>query len=168
MRAVAVAWPEKPATVAFVVEAQADMAPQHRDRPALSRLCGGRFRRGRRLTPTCGGRARHRPRRCQRRSESSPGTPILGNISGTPKHCRLAVSKTLAEDGSLRFVPEMRGQTWRTGLMPAERMRKGLEDLAGQGVVQGRRPGSGATRTVGGVWQLRRGVLASTGRPGAA
>ena len=161
--------PDEAGTTGFVFKVQANMDPQHRDRIAFVRLCSGRFRRGMRLTPTRTGRALAVQNPifffAQDRELAEEAHP--GDIIGIPNHGTLRVGETLTEGEPIRFTglpdfaPEILRRVRLADPMKAKQMRKGLEDLAEEGVVQVLRPVIGADWIVGVVGQLQLDVLES-------
>ncbi|MFQ3622035.1 MAG: peptide chain release factor 3 [Acetobacteraceae bacterium] len=161
--------PDEASTTGFVFKVQANMDPQHRDRIAFVRLCSGRFRRGMRLTPTRTGRAMavQNPIFFFARDRELAEEAHPGDIIGIPNHGTLRVGETLTEGEPIRFTglpdfaPEILRRVRLADPIRAKQMRKGLEDLAEEGVVQVLRPVIGADWIVGVVGQLQLDVLAS-------
>jgi peptide chain release factor 3 len=161
--------PEEPATTGFVFKVQANMDPQHRDRIAFVRLCSGRFRRGMRLMATRTGRAIavQNPIFFFAQDRELAEEAFPGDIIGIPNHGTLRVGETLTEGEPIRFTglpdfaPEILRRVRLADPMRAKQMRKGLEDLAEEGVVQVLRPVIGADWIVGVVGQLQLDVLES-------
>jgi len=90
-----------------------------------------------------------------------------GDIIGIPNHGTLRVGDTLTEGARIRFTglpdfaPEILRRVVLADPMRAKQMRKGLEDLAEEGVVQVLRPKLGADWFVGVVGELQLDVLKS-------
>ena len=161
--------PEAEEATGFVFKVQANMDPNHRDRIAFLRLCSGRFRRGMRLAITRTGKslAVQNPVFFFAQDRSLAEEAYPGDIIGIPNHGTLRVGDTLTERSSIRFTglpdfaPEILRRVVLADPIRAKQMRKGLEDLAEEGVVQVLRPLSGSDWIVGVVGELQLDVLRS-------
>ena len=151
----------------FVFKVQANMDPNHRDRVAFMRLCSGRFRRGMKLKQVRSGKS------------LSVTSPILffardreivdeawpGDIIGIPNHGVLRVGDTLTEGEELRitgipnFAPEMLRRVRLEDPMKSKQLKRALEDLAEEGVMQVFRRLLGGDWIVGVVGELQLDVL---------
>ncbi len=161
--------PNEPAVTGFVFKVQANMDPNHRDRIAFLRLCSGRFRRGMKLRQVATGRtiAVHNPVLffAQDRTLAEEAWP--GDIIGIPNHGTLRVGDTLTEGEALRFTgipsfaPEILRRVRLDDPLRAKQLRRALEDLAEEGVMQLFRPLLGAQWIVGVVGPLQLDVLAA-------
>jgi peptide chain release factor 3 len=161
--------PEEPEATGFVFKVQANMDPNHRDRIAFVRLCSGRFRRGMRLVVPRTGRslAVQNPVFFFAQDRELAEEAYPGDIIGIPNHGTLRVGDTLTEGSAIRFTglpdfaPEIIRRVVLADPMRAKQMRKGLEDLAEEGVVQVLRPRLGSDWFVGAVGELQLDVLRS-------
>ncbi|WP_191082836.1 peptide chain release factor 3 [Roseococcus microcysteis] len=153
----------------FVFKVQANMDPNHRDRVAFLRICSGRLEKGMRLTQTRTGKqvpvnaplfffAKDR----QVAEEAWPG-----DVVGIANHGTLRIGDTLTEGEPLNFrgVPSFAPEHLRRARledpMLAKKLKKALEQLADEGVVQLFRPLDGSPPVVGVVGLLQLDVLAS-------
>ena len=159
--------PTDPKVAGFVFKVQANMDSNHRDRLAFVRLCSGKFKRGMKLTQTGTGKV------------LSVNSPILffgrereivdeawpGDIIGIPNHRVLRVGDTLSEGEQIKivgipnFAPEILRQVRLEDPMKSKQLKRALEDLAEEGVVQVFRRLIGSEYIVGVVGQLQLDVL---------
>jgi peptide chain release factor 3 len=161
--------PEDAEATGFVFKVQANMDPNHRDRIAFLRLCSGRFRRGMRMAITRTGKslAVQNPMFFFAQDRELAEEAFPGDIIGIPNHGTLRVGDTLTEGSAIRFTglpdfaPEILRRVVLADPMRAKQMRKGLEDLAEEGVVQVLRPKLGSDWFVGVVGELQLDVLRS-------
>ncbi len=159
--------PDEPRVAGFVFKVQANMDPLHRDRIAFFRLCSGRFRRGMKLRQSGSGKAVaiHNPMFFFARERELAEEALPGDIIGIPNHGTLRVGDTLTEGEALRFTgipdfaPEILRRVRLGDPMRAKQMRRALEDLAEEGVVQVFRVTLGTQWIVGVVGQLQLDVL---------
>lgn len=161
--------PDLDAVTGFIFKVQANMNPQHRDRVAFMRLCSGRFRRGMKLLQQSTGKsiAVHSPILffAQNRELADEAWP--GDIIGIPNHGTLRVGDTLTEDAAIRFtgLPNFAPEILRRVLLAdptrTKQLRKALDDMAEEGVIQVFYPSVGANWIVGVVGQLQLDVLIS-------
>jgi len=161
--------PDHDAVTGFVFKVQANMNPQHRDRVAFMRLCSGRFRRGMKLLQPSTGKsiAVHSPILffAQNRELADEAWP--GDIIGIPNHGTLRVGDTLTEDEAIRFTglpnfaPEILRRVILADPTKTKQLRKALDDMAEEGVIQVFYPSVGANWIVGVVGQLQLDVLIS-------
>jgi peptide chain release factor 3 len=161
--------PSEPKVAAFVFKIQANMDPNHRDRIAFVRLCAGRFRRGMKLHHVRTGKAIavSSPVFFLARERALADEAWPGDIIGIPNHGTLRIGDTLTEGENLRvtgipsFAPEILRRVRLDDPMRVKHLRKGLEDLAEEGVSQLFKPMIGSQWIVGVVGELQLEVLAS-------
>lgn len=161
--------PEHPEVTGFVFKVQANMDPNHRDRIAFMRLVSGTFKRGMKLTPTGHGKpiAVHSPILffAQQREVADEAFP--GDIIGIPNHGTLRVGDTLAEKPGVRFTglpnfaPEILRRVALKDPTKTKQLRKALDDLSEEGVIQVFYPEIGSNWIIGVVGQLQLDVLLS-------
>jgi peptide chain release factor 3 len=159
--------PSEPRCSGFIFKVQANMDPNHRDRVAFMRVCSGSLKRGMKLT---------NPRLGKAMTISSPITFFArdrelaelarpGDIVGIPNHGTLRVGDTLSERGDIAFTglpdfaPEILRRVRLGDPMKSKQMRKGLEDLAEEGVIRIFEPAIGSNWIVGVVGALQLDVL---------
>jgi peptide chain release factor 3 len=153
----------------FVFKVQANMDPQHRDRIAFMRLVSGTFRRGMKLTPSGSGKpvAIHSPILFFAQDRELADTAEPGDIIGIPNHGTLRVGDTLSEANKVRFTglpnfaPEILRRVALKDPTKTKQLRKALDDLSEEGVIQVFYPEIGAAWIVGVVGQLQLEVLIS-------
>ncbi len=167
--------PAQPAPVApdtaqvtgFVFKMQANMDPNHRDRVAFVRICSGTFKRGMKLTVARTGKtlAVSNPIFFMALDRARAEEARPGDIIGIPNHGTLRVGDTLTEKGGLHFTglpdfaPEILRRVRLGDPMKAKQMRRGLSDLAEEGVVRLFKPSIGAQWIVGVVGALQLDVM---------
>jgi peptide chain release factor 3 len=161
--------PGEEALAGFVFKVQANMDANHRDRVAFLRICAGRLEKGMRLTQVRTGKqipvnaplfffARDR----QVAEEAWPG-----DVVGIANHGTLRIGDTLTEGEMLNFrgvpsfAPEHLRRVRLDDPMLAKKLRKALDELADEGVVQLFRPRDGSSPVVGVVGLLQLDVLGS-------
>ena len=153
----------------FIFKIQANMDPQHRDRIAFMRLCSGQFKRGMKLTPSGLGKpiAIHSPILFFAQDREIADTAEPGDIIGIPNHGTLRVGDTLSEKNQVRitglpnFAPEILRRVILQDPTQTKKLRKALDDLSEEGVVQVFYPELGANWIIGVVGQLQLEVLIS-------
>jgi peptide chain release factor 3 len=161
--------PDDQAVTGFIFKVQANMNPMHRDRVAFMRLCSGKFRRGMKLNQVGTGKAIavHSPILffAQNRETAEEAWP--GDIIGIPNHGTLRVGDTLT-DGPARtitglpnFAPELLRRVALKDPTKTKQLRKALDDLAEEGIIQVFYPEVGSAWVVGVVGQLQLEVLIS-------
>jgi peptide chain release factor 3 len=153
----------------FVFKVQANMDPQHRDRVAFLRICSGRLEKGMRLTQT------------RTQKQVPVNAPLFffakdrqvaeeawpGDVVGIANHGTLRIGDTLTEGEALNFrgvpsfAPEHLRRVRLDDPMLAKRLKRALEQLAEEGVVQVFRPNDGSQPIVGVVGALQLDVLGS-------
>jgi len=161
--------PDSKDVTGFIFKIQANMDPQHRDRIAFMRLCSGEFKRGMKLTPSALGKpiAIHSPILFFAQDREIADTAHPGDIIGIPNHGTLRVGDTLSEKNQVRitglpnFAPEILRRVILKDPTQTKKLRKALDDLAEEGVVQVFYPELGANWIVGVVGQLQLEVLIS-------
>ena len=161
--------PERDEVTGFVFKVQANMDPQHRDRIAFMRLVSGTFRRGMKLTPSGLGKpiAVHSPILFFAQDREIADSAEAGDIIGIPNHGTLRVGDTLSEKNDVRFTglpnfaPEILRRVVLKDPTKTKQLRKALDDLSEEGVIQVFYPEIGAQWIVGVVGQLQLDVLVS-------
>jgi len=161
--------PQGEEVTGFIFKVQANMDPMHRDRIAFMRLVSGTFRRGMKLTPSALGKpiAIHSPILffAQDREIADEAQP--GDIIGIPNHGTLRVGDTLSEKNTVRFTglpnfaPEILRRVALKDPTKTKQLRKALDDLSEEGVIQVFYPEIGSQWIVGVVGQLQLDVLIS-------
>jgi len=153
----------------FIFKVQANMDPQHRDRIAFMRLVSGTFKRGMKLTPSGLGKplAIHSPIMFFAQDREIADIAEPGDIIGIPNHGTLRVGDTLSEKNGIRFTglpnfaPEILRRIALKDPTKTKQLRKALDDLSEEGVIQVFYPEIGAQWIVGVVGQLQLDVLIS-------
>jgi peptide chain release factor 3 len=161
--------PSRDEVTGFVFKVQANMDPQHRDRIAFMRMVSGTFRRGMKLTPSGLGKpiAVHSPILFFAQDRELADTAEAGDIIGIPNHGTLRVGDTLSERNQVRFTglpnfaPEILRRVQLRDPTKTKQLRKALDDLSEEGVIQVFYPDIGAQWIVGVVGQLQLEVLVS-------
>ena len=161
--------PERDEVTGFVFKVQANMDPQHRDRIAFMRMVSGTFRRGMKLVPSGLGKpiAVHSPILFFAQDREIADTAEAGDIIGIPNHGTLRVGDTLSEKNTVRFTglpnfaPEILRRVALRDPTKTKQLRKALDDLSEEGVIQVFYPELGAQWIVGVVGQLQLEVLVS-------
>jgi len=161
--------PTREDVTGFVFKVQANKDPQHRDRIAFMRLVSGTFRRGMKLIPSGLGKpiAVHSPILFFAQDREIADTAQAGDIIGIPNHGTLRVGDTLSEKNDVRFTglpnfaPEILRRVALRDPTKTKQLRKALDDLSEEGVIQVFYPEIGAQWIVGVVGQLQLDVLIS-------
>jgi peptide chain release factor 3 len=161
--------PGEPRCSGFIFKVQANMDPNHRDRIAFMRVCSGALRRGMKLTNGRAGKAVtiQNPITFFARDRELAELARPGDIVGIPNHGTLRVGDTLSERGDIAFTglpdfaPEILRRVRLGDPMKSKQMRKGLEDLAEEGVIRIFKPAIGSNWIVGVVGALQLDVLAT-------
>ena len=161
--------PDAKEVTGFVFKVQANMDPMHRDRIAFMRLVSGTFKRGMKLTPSGSGKpvAIHSPILFFAQDREIADSAEPGDIIGIPNHGTLRVGDTLSEFNKLRFTglpnfaPEILRRVVLKDPTKTKQLRKALDDLSEEGVIQVFYPEIGASWIVGVVGQLQLDVLIS-------
>ncbi|MCL4671619.1 MAG: peptide chain release factor 3 [Sphingomonadaceae bacterium] len=161
--------PDNKEVTGFIFKVQANMDPNHRDRIAFMRLVSGTFKRGMKLTPSGLGKpiAVHSPILFFAQDRELADTAEAGDIIGIPNHGTLRVGDTLSESNKLRFTglpnfaPEILRRVVLKDPTKTKQLRKALDDLSEEGVIQVFYPEIGAQSIVGVVGQLQLDVLVS-------
>lgn len=159
--------PDWPEVTGFVFKVQANMDPQHRDRIAFMRMVSGTFRRGMKLIPSGLGKpvAVHSPILFFAQNREIADTALAGDIIGIPNHGTLRVGDTLSEKNQIRFTglpnfaPEILQRVALKDPTKTKQLRKALDDLSEEGVIQVFYPEIGGQWIVGVVGQLQLDVL---------
>ncbi|HEY9056688.1 MAG TPA: peptide chain release factor 3 [Aurantimonas sp.] len=153
----------------FVFKVQANMDPKHRDRVAFVRFCSGHFKRGMKLDHVRSGKALavSNPIYFFAQERARTEEAFAGDVIGIPNHGTLRVGDTLSEGENFRFTglpafaPEVLRRVRLEDSMKLKQLRRALDDLAEEGLVQVFRPSIGSTWIVGVVGPLQLDVLAS-------
>ncbi|MGB7407225.1 MAG: peptide chain release factor 3 [Pontixanthobacter sp.] len=161
--------PDREEVTGFIFKVQANMDPNHRDRIAFMRQVSGTFKRGMKLTPSGLGKpiAVHSPILFFAQDREIADTAEAGDIIGIPNHGTLRVGDTLSENNDLRFTglpnfaPEILRRVQLKDPTKTKQLRKALDDLSEEGVIQVFYPELGANHIVGVVGQLQLEVLIS-------
>ena len=161
--------PERDEVTGFIFKVQANMDPNHRDRIAFMRQVSGTFKRGMKLTPSGLGKpiAIHSPILFFAQDRELADTAEAGDIIGIPNHGTLRVGDTLSETNAVRFTglpnfaPEILRRVVLVDPTKTKQLRKALDDLSEEGVIQVFYPEIGAQWIVGVVGQLQLEVLIS-------
>ncbi|MGB7373388.1 peptide chain release factor 3 [Pontixanthobacter sp.] len=161
--------PDHDEVTGFIFKVQANMDPNHRDRIAFMRQVSGTFKRGMKLTPSGLGKpiAIHSPILFFAQDREIADTAQAGDIIGIPNHGTLRVGDTLSEHNTLRFTglpnfaPEILRRVQLKDPTKTKQLRKALDDLSEEGVIQVFYPELGANHIVGVVGQLQLEVLIS-------
>ncbi|MEQ1497627.1 MAG: peptide chain release factor 3 [Novosphingobium sp.] len=161
--------PEGKEVTGFIFKVQANMDPMHRDRVAFMRLVSGTFKRGMKLIPSALGKpvAIHSPILFFAQDRELADTAQPGDIIGIPNHGTLRVGDTLSEFNKVRFTglpnfaPEILRRVVLKDPTKTKQLRKALDDLSEEGVIQVFYPEIGAQWIVGVVGQLQLDVLIS-------
>jgi peptide chain release factor 3 len=159
--------PSEDRVTGFVFKMQANMDPNHRDRVAFMRVCSGTFRRGQKLLNSRTGKtlAIHNPITFFASDRELAELAQPGDIVGIPNHGTLRVGDTLSERGLITFTglpdfaPEILRRVRLDDPMKVKQMRRGLGDLAEEGVVHLFRPTIGSQWVVGVIGELQLDVL---------
>jgi peptide chain release factor 3 len=161
--------PERDEVTGFIFKVQANMDPNHRDRIAFMRQVSGTFKRGMKLTPSGLGKpiAVHSPILFFAQDRELADTAEAGDIIGIPNHGTLRVGDTLSERNQVRFTglpnfaPEILRRVQLRDPTKTKQLRKALDDLSEEGVIQVFYPDIGSAHIVGVVGQLQLEVLIS-------
>lgn len=161
--------PSDPRVTGFVFKVQANMDPNHRDRIAFVRICSGTLKRGMKLNNPRGGKtlAIHNPITFFARDRELADVAVAGDIVGIPNHGTLRVGDTLTEKGDVAFTglpdfaPEILRRVRLDDPMKVKQMRRGLNDLAEEGVIRLFRPAIGSNWIIGVVGELQLDVLST-------
>ncbi|MEE4537789.1 MAG: peptide chain release factor 3 [Erythrobacter sp.] len=159
--------PDHDEVTGFIFKVQANMDPNHRDRIAFMRQVSGTFKRGMKLTPSGLGKpiAIHSPILFFAQDREIADTAEAGDIIGIPNHGTLRVGDTLSEKDVVRFTglpnfaPEILRRVQLKDPTKTKQLRKALDDLSEEGVIQVFYPELGAQHIVGVVGQLQLEVL---------
>jgi len=161
--------PQLDEVTGFIFKVQANMDPNHRDRIAFMRQVSGTFKRGMKLTPSGSGKplAIHSPILFFAQDRELADTAEAGDIIGIPNHGTLRVGDTLSEKNVIRFTglpnfaPEILRRVQLRDPTKTKQLRKALDDLSEEGVIQVFYPMIGGASIVGVVGQLQLEVLVS-------
>ncbi|AZL16068.1 peptide chain release factor 3 [Rickettsiales endosymbiont of Stachyamoeba lipophora] len=159
----------EPKVTGFVFKVQANMDPNHRDRIAFLRICSGTFKRGMKLKQTRTGKllAIQNPVFFLARERQLTQEAYPGDIIGIPNHGTLRIGDTLSEGEDLHFkgipsfTPEILKRVHVNDPIRIKHLRKALEDLAEEGILQLFKPILGSQWVIGVVGQLQLDVVLS-------
>ncbi|MEA1072994.1 peptide chain release factor 3 [Sphingomonas sp. LY160] len=161
--------PSESRLTGFIFKVQANMDPNHRDRIAFLRVCSGTLVRGMKVTNTRSRKALavHNPITFFARDRELAEGAVAGDIVGIPNHGTLRVGDTLTEKGDVAFTglpdfaPEILRRVVLSDQMKVKQMRRGLSDLAEEGVIRLFKPAIGSQWVVGVIGELQLEVLAT-------
>ena len=161
--------PDEARVTGFIFKVQANMDPNHRDRIAFMRICSGTLKRGMKLNNSRLGKAIgiHNPISFFARDRELAHVAKPGDIIGIPNHGTLRVGDTLSEKGEVAFTglpdfaPEILRRVRLDDPMKVKQMRRGLSDLAEEGVIRLFKPMIGSQWIVGVIGELQLDVLAT-------
>ena len=159
--------PGDPRVTGFVFKVQANMDPNHRDRVAFFRVCSGRLKRGMKLSNPRAGKAIsiHNPITFFARDRELADVAVAGDIVGIPNHGTLRVGDSLSEKGDVAFTglpdfaPEILRRVRLDDPLKVKQMRRGLSDLAEEGVIRLFKPAVGSNWIVGVIGELQLDVM---------
>lgn len=150
----------------FVFKVQANMDPNHRDRIAFVRICSGRLQRGMKLINMRLGKPMtvHNPITFFSRDRELAHEAVAGDIVGIPNHGTLRVGDSLTERGEVIFtgLPDFAPEILRRvhgDPMKVKQMRRGLADLAEEGLIRLFKPVIGSQWIIGVIGELQLDVL---------
>jgi len=158
---------DDPRLTGFVFKVQANMDPNHRDRIAFVRICSGKLQRGMKVLNTRQGKPMvlHNPVTFFARDRELAHGAVAGDIVGIPNHGTLRVGDTLTERGDVTFTglpdfaPEILRRVRLGDPMKVKQMRRGLSDLAEEGVMRLFKPVIGSQWIIGVIGELQLDVL---------
>ncbi|RKK04041.1 peptide chain release factor 3 [Pseudoroseomonas wenyumeiae] len=161
--------PEEEKLSGFVFKIQANTDLNHRDRVAFLRICSGRLRKGARLKQVRTGKSIpvNAPLFFFAKERQVAEEAWPGDVVGIANHGVLRIGDTLTDGEELNFrgvpsfAPEILRRVRLDDPMLAKKLRKALDQLADEGVVQVFRPLDGSQPVVGVVGQLQLDVLSS-------
>ena len=161
--------PAETRVTGFVFKVQANMDPNHRDRIAFLRVCSGALKRGMKLTNPRVSKAMtiHNPITFFAQDRELAEVAVAGDIVGIPNHGTLRVGDTLTERGDVAFTglpdfaPEILRRVRLDDPLKVKQMRRGLSDLAEEGVIRLFKPAIGSQWIVGVVGELQLDVLST-------
>ena len=161
--------PEEEKLSGFVFKIQANTDLQHRDRVAFLRICSGKLKKGARLKQVRTGKSIpvNAPLFFFAKERQVAEEAWPGDVVGIANHGVLRIGDTLTDGEELNFrgvpsfAPEILRRVRLDDPMLAKKLRKALDQLADEGVVQVFRPMDGSQPVVGVVGQLQLDVLSS-------
>ncbi len=164
--------PREKAVTGFVFKVQANMDKNHRDRVAFLRVCSGTFKRGMKLHQVRTGKdvIVHSPIFFLAQDREIAEDAAAGDIIGIPNHGTVRVGDTFTEGEAFRFTglpsfaPEILMRVRLADTTKVKQLRRALQDLSEEGLIQVFKPRIGAHFIVGMVGALQRDVLASRAR----
>ncbi len=164
--------PHHPAVTGFVFKVQANMDRNHRDRVAFLRVCSGHFQRGMKLRQVRTGKdiVVRSPVFFMARDREIAEDAHPGDVIGIPNHGTVRVGDTFTEGESFRFTglpvfaPENLRRVRQVDPSRTKQLRRALEDLSEEGLIQVFKPTVGSQWIVGVVGVLQLDVLAARAR----
>lgn len=158
----------EPALSGVVFKIQANMDPNHRDRIAFMRVCSGKLTRGMKVKLVRTGKimAVQSPQFFFAQDRSVADEAYAGDVVGIPNHGSLRIGDTLTEGEDLTFLgipsfaPEILRRVRLDDAIKAGKLKKALQELAEEGVVQLFTPVDGSPPMVGVIGALQLDVLA--------
>ena len=159
--------PNETRLTGFVFKVQANMDPNHRDRVAFVRICSGKLLRGMKVINSRTGKTMtiHNPITFFARDRELTEGAVAGDIVGIPNHGTLRVGDSLTEKGDVTFTglpdfaPEILRRIRLGDPMKVKQMRRGLSDLAEEGIIRLFKPATGGAWIVGVIGELQLDVL---------
>ena len=159
--------PNETRLTGFVFKVQANMDPNHRDRVAFVRICSGKLLRGMKVTNSRIGKTMtiYNPITFFARDRELTEGAVAGDIVGIPNHGTLRVGDSLTEKGDVTFTglpdfaPEILRRIRLGDPMKVKQMRRGLSDLAEEGIIRLFKPANGGSWIVGVIGELQLDVL---------
>jgi peptide chain release factor 3 len=136
--------PANPEFSAYVFKIQGNMDPSHRDSMAILRICSGRFERDMLVHhPRLGRKIRMtRLHRLFARDRETVDEAFAGDVVGVVNPGVFVIGDTLSSTPDIEyarmpsFQPEHFGVLRATDISKSKQFRKGVEQLADEGVVQ--------------------------------
>ncbi len=164
--------PDEDKVTGFVFKVQANMDRNHRDRVAFLRVCSGHFQRGMKLRQVRTGKdiVVRSPVFFMARDREIAEDAHPGDVIGIPNHGTVRVGDTFTEGESFRFTglpvfaPENLRRVRQVDPSRTKQLRRALEDLSEEGLIQVFKPTVGSQWIVGVVGVLQLDVLAARAR----
>ncbi|MEQ1710905.1 MAG: peptide chain release factor 3 [Hyphomicrobium sp.] len=158
----------EPSLTGVVFKIQANMDPNHRDRIAFMRVCSGKLTRGMKVKLVRTGKtmAVQSPQFFFAQDRAVADEAYAGDVVGLPNHGALRIGDTLTEGEDLQFMgipsfaPEILRRVRLDDAIKAGKLKKALQELAEEGVVQLFTPVDGSPPMVGVIGALQLDVLA--------
>jgi peptide chain release factor 3 len=162
-------YPDEEKFSGFVFKIHANMDPNHRNRIAFVRVCSGKIERNKNFLHVRLGKNLKfsSPTAFMAQKKSIVDEAWPGDIIGIPNHGTLRVGDTLSEKNQIHFTglpnfaPEILRRVALVDPTKTKQLRKALDDLSEEGVIQVFYPELGGQWIVGVVGQLQLDVLIS-------